>query len=320
MWHEQPGEAGGAESMLRDLTNGLRGLGHEVAWLHDSNIQKAVETWKPDIVQIWTINNFMPLTVTDYLFNAHIPTVWCIMNYWPFCSQNICLKNQDESCNAVNNQCDGNCQSSRVNHGEIINGFPVISLNKYSGDMLKRNGIRSDYIGELGINTEIFKPDLSMRENEVHIYTSSAWVNYPHKGMKYLHEAANGHFNVKLMSGLTREQVSIGLKHADIYVFPSTYEETWGLCLTEAMASGCACIACDVAGARAQIHSGTGLLIPTRSAQEIRDAVMALVKNKKLREYFSNNARAHVLKDHTLEAMGERYLKIYDDVIAKNSV
>ena len=55
------------------------------------------------------------------------------------------------------------------------------------------------------------------------------------------------------MAGLPREKVAEGLKKAHIYVFPSVYEETWGLCLNEAMASGCACIASDVAGARAQI-------------------------------------------------------------------
>jgi hypothetical protein len=317
-WHEQAGTAGGAESMLRDLTKALKDLGHEVAWLHNDKIQEAVETWKPDIVQIWTINNTMPLSVTDYLYDNHIPAAFCLMNYWPFCSQNVCLKNQDESCNAVNNECDGNCQSNRVNHSEVINRFPVISLNQYSGEMFKRNGIRCDYIGELGIDTDMFKPDPSLRENEIQIYTSSAWVDYPHKGMKYLQEAVEGLYNVKLMSGLTREQVAIGLKHADIYVFPSTYEETWGLCLTEAMASGCACISTDIAGARAQIHSGTGLLVPARSAKDIRDAITALVKNKRLREFFSNNAYEHVLQDHTLKAMGKRYAKIYEDIISKS--
>jgi len=304
--------------MLRDLTKALKDQGHEVAWLHSEHIRQAVDTFKPDVVQVWTINNRMPVTAVSYLQDNKIAHVWALMNYWPFCSENIMLKNIDEACNAVNKTCDGNCQSHRVDLADIVNRSPVLALNNYSADIYQRNGVRCDYVAELGVDTDLFRPDEMLMEDGA-IYTSSAWVQFPHKGMRYIQEAImDTPFKVKVMSGLTREQVATGLKHADIFIFPSTYEETWGLCLTEAMASGCACIASDVAGARAQIHPGMGLLVPPRDAGAIREAIRTLVDNREMREYFGRNARAHVVKEHTLEAMGRRYLEVYNDVIKRN--
>lgn len=305
--------------MLRDLTKALKDLGHDVAWLHTDQIELAVREWKPDVVQVWTINNRMPVTAACYLQDNSIPHVWALMNYWPFCSENIMLKNVDESCNAVNGFCDGICQAHRVNMVDIVNRSPVLALNQYSAEIFKRNGLRCDYVAELGIDTNTFKPDYSLRGDEPQIYSSSAWVNFPHKGMRYANAAVQGTpYKVRVMSGLAREQVAFGLKHADIYVFPSTYEETWGLCLTEAMASGCACISSDVAGPRAQIHDGMGILVPPRDASAIREAIYRLIGDKELRLSMGEKARAHVVKEHSLEAMGRRYEAVYQDVLGVN--
>ena len=261
----------------------------------------------------------MPLSTVDYLHESEVPSVWALMNYWPFCSDNVMLKNGDESCNAVNGVCDGSCQSHRVNMSETVNKFPVLALNEYSADIFKRNGLRVDYVAELGVDTDVFKPDPGLRE-EGSIFTSSAWANFPHKGMRYLQQLAQeSNIRIKIMTGLTRDQVALGLKHADIYVFPSTYEETWGLCLTEAMASGCACISTSIAGGRAQIHDGMGLLVPPRDPGAIKDAIDALIGNKKLREYMGEKAREHVVKEHSLAAMGKRFENVYKQVILSKS-
>jgi glycosyltransferase involved in cell wall biosynthesis len=167
----------------------------------------------------------------------------------------------------------------------------------------------------------MFKPDPSERKaDELGIYTSSAWAAFPAKGMRYVKQAIEGTpYNVKLMTNLTRDQVATGLKRADIYIFPSVYEETWGLCLNEAMASGCACITTDNAGGRAQVEDGvTGLIVKKRDPDGLRAAIMRLAEDKELRARLGANARAHVLEDHTLEAMGRRYIAIYEAEIARH--
>jgi hypothetical protein len=311
-WHELEREAGGAESMLRDLTNGLQGLGHEVAWWHNAHIQQAVDEFKPDIVQIWTINNMIPIDAVNYLLENKVKSVWALMNYWPFCGTNIMLKNGDESCNAVTGACDGQCQTPRAGYIELINQFPVLALNRYSAEIYKRNGLRCDYVAELGIDTELFKPDEFKREAGT-IYTSCAWPNYPHKGMRYLLDTG---YDVRLLTNMSRAQVAENLKHADVYVFPSTYEETWGLCLTEAMASGCVCITTDNAGGKAQITDGVnGIIVPKHDAQAIKNTITSLKADIEFRRKLGNAAREHVVKDHGLNAMALRFEKVYNRVV-----
>ena len=322
-WHEDqrgPGQGGGAESLLRDLTKALKDLGHTVAWLHTEHIEQAIEQFKPDVVQIGTIHNRMGFGPARLLQASHFPHVWAQMDYYPFCGGRMLLKNWDEGCKAVNGECDGGCQERRAPQvfSDTVNHSPVLVLNQYSADIYRRNGMRVDYVCELGVDTEMFKPDPAERSPELQIYTASAWAEYPAKGMKYLAQAVkDGKYNVNLMTHLTREDVAAGLKKADVFIFPSTYEETWGLCLNEAMASGCACIASDVAGPRAQIHEGLGMLVPPRDPVAIREALDRLAADKEERASMGEKARAHIEQDHTLEAMALRFLAVYKSVIER---
>ena len=320
IWHEHqtpPGQGGGgAESMLRDQTEALHRLGHTVAWLQSSQIEEAVRRFTPDMVQVQTIHNAFGVEPVTWLQENDIPHVWVLMDYWPFCGGRMLLKNWDEGCAAVDGVCDGQCAEGKANPRllEVVNGSPVIALNRFTADIYRRNGLRCDGVVELGVDTNFFC--LGERDAEVSVYTSSAWAPYPAKGMKYLKEAIEGMgINVNLMTNVTREQIAQGLKRAHIFVFPSTYQETWGLCLQEAMASGCACIASDVAGARAQIEHGvTGILVPPRDPNALRGALQWLLKDNDKREELGRNARDHSVADHNLEAMGRRWANLYTEV------
>lgn len=320
-WHEDqrgPGQGGGAESLLRDLTMALKSFGHDVAWLHTEHIEQAIKQFKPDIVQIGTIHNRMGFGPASLLQESRFPHVWAQMDYYPFCGGRMLLRNWDEGCAAVKGNCDNKCTEKHAPQRwmEVVNKSPVLVLNQYSADIYRRNGMRVDYICELGVDVDLFQPAPEARQPEVQVFTSSAWPEFPAKGIKYLVDAVNGMpYKVNLMTHLTREQVALGLKMADIFVFPSTYEETWGLCLNEAMASGCACIASDVAGPRAQIHEGLGILVPPRNPAAIREAIYTLADNKELRESMGAKAREHVVKEHNLAAMGRRFEKVYQDII-----
>lgn len=323
IFHEDtrgPGEGGGAESLLRDLTTALQRLGHTVAWLHSPQIAQAVDTFKPDVVMVGTIFNKMGFEPMHYLQDNHIPHVWAMMDYYPFCKGRMLLRHWDEGCAGVRGVCDADCEEGRSPSEwlEIVNRSPILAYNQYTAAIYLRNGMRCDYVCELGVDTELFKPDPDQRE-EGSIYTSSAWPEYPAKGIRYLNQALQGtQYKAHLMTHLTREQVAIGLKRADIFVFPSTYEETWGLCLNEALASGCAVIASDVAGARAQVHEGMGILVPPRDPDAIRIALFELTSKLLLREGFGMVAREHNRKEHSLEAMGKRFEAAFQDVILKN--
>ena len=103
------------------------------------------------------------------------------------------------------------------------------------------------------------------------------------------------------------------LRTGNIFVFPSTYQETWGLCLTEAMSTGLACIASSVAGPKAQIRDGfNGLLVPPRDADALADALRRLVNDRDERERLGANARAWALEQASLRRMGRDYTRFYE--------
>jgi len=106
------------------------------------------------------------------------------------------------------------------------------------------------------------------------------------------------------------------LSHAAVYAFPSVYEEIWGLALTEAMACGCACVAFDVAGARAQITQwDNGWLLESRNAKQLADALYWVLAEKQAAAGWGRNARCHVEHDHNLLALGKRWEKTLEEVM-----
>lgn len=323
----EPGKGGGgAESMLRDQTESLRRLGHDVAWLQTGEIARAVDAFKPDVVQVQTIHTSLGLGPARWLQSNGVPHVWALMDYWPFCRGRMLLVDGDlardpRRCPAIDGACDGKCSRGRTSADWLatVNGSPVVALNEYQAAINRRNGLRADYVVELGIDTARFAPDHAKRTPEVSIWASSAWAGFGTKGIDVLGRAVRGTpYNANVMSGLPREKVAEGLKRCHIYVFPSTYEETWGLCLTEAMASGCACIASDVAGPRAQLHDGMGVLVPPRDAAALREVIETLQGDERQRRDYGERAAAHVATEHSLEAMGRRWEAVYQHVMGRS--
>lgn len=313
------GEGGGAESFLRDQMKALKSLGHQVEWFHgNESFAKRIETFKPDVCQVMTVHNFMGFGPVRWLQRRRFPHVWALMDYWPFCGGRMLLRNEDESCAAVEGVCDGECNAGPAPRLflDLSNRSPIMALNPYTAAIYQRNGLRCDYVISLGVEHDYFVPDETKREPG-RIVTVSAWPQWPTKGMHILKAALRrtgykGH----LVTGLPRERVLIELQRADIFVFPSCYQETWGLCLTEAMSCGCACIASDVCGLRAQVEHGVnGLLVPPRDVDALAGALQLLVEDEPLRRKLGERARRSVEEHMTLRHMGEKLEKVYAEVI-----
>lgn len=316
---------GGAESLLRDQTEALRRRGHEIAWLQacrfEDTIELAVNQFQPDVVHIGTIHNFIGPQPAQWLLAHNVPAVWAIMDYWPWCQSRMLLKDGDQSCSAVASVCDNDCATHRRDPSllELVNQFHVVALNRFTADIYRRNGLRADSIVELGVDTALFSPGEKAAASNVNIVTCNAWGSPPTKGLHVIRKAIEGtSINVGIITGMAREKVAEALKCADIFIAPSCYQETWGLTATEAMASGCAVIASDVAGYRAQIEPGvTGLLFENRNYIELRDAITTLMSAHGLRRALGRRAREHVLEDHTLDKMAERWEGVYQAAMGK---
>jgi len=308
--HYNPGAGGGAESALCDQAEALRRLGHEVEIEH-AHPERAYSSFNPDVVHFHTVHCGMGLGVLGWAQLAHIPHCISLHDYWPFCSGRMLLAAYDQPCAAVTGICDGKCESQPMGSSwrETVNGTPTVCFNPYSAAILRRHGIRVDAIIPHGIDTDFFSPG----DGGEGIVTTSAWASSPTKGMHILQRALRKiNANARLVTGVPRARVRDELRRGAIYVFPSCYEETWGLGLTEAMACGLACIASDVCGPRAQIEHGiNGLLVPPRDVDALAEAIQRLLDDPGLRKRLGENARAWAVASANLERMGRDYVTFY---------
>lgn len=318
-----PGKAGGAESAIRDQRKALELLGHDVIVCYEEP-QAAYAEHKPDIVHFHTVHIGLGLGVLRWAQQEKVPHCLSLHDYWPFCGTRMLLKrgnNQGsllaESCNAVEGICDNKCQGRHTSNSirALVNRSRLVAFNPYSAAIFKRHGVRIDAVIPHSIDTDFFSPAESLGDG---IVTVCAWPKYATKGMQILGPALKQvGAAATIVSGVTRERVRDELRKKAIMVFPSCYQETWGLCLTEAMSSGLACIASDVCGPRAQIeHGENGLLVPPNDVGALADALRSLIDNRSEQERLGRNARAWAESECNLERMGRDYVEFYKAVIA----
>lgn len=309
--HYNPNAGGGAESALRDQTEALRRLGHTVE-LELVHPERGYARVRPDAVHFHTVHCAWGLAPLTWAQKAGIPHCISLHDYWPFCESRMLLAEYDRPCAAVTGLCDGKCAGKPQTQKwrATVNQTPTVCFNPYSAAILKRHGIRVDAVIPHGIDTDFFSPDSAQRTG---IVTTSAWASYPTKGMHVLRAALRElGVGARLITGVSRSVVRDELRRGAIYVFPSCYEETWGLGLTEAMACGMACVASDVCGPRAQIEHGVnGLLVPPRDPTALAAALRQLLGDASLREKLGASARAWAVANANLERMGRDYVAFY---------
>jgi glycosyltransferase involved in cell wall biosynthesis len=98
-----------------------------------------------------------------------------------------------------------------------------------------------------------------------------------------------------------------------IFVFPSLYEG-FGLPILEAMASG-ACVVARNASAMAEIIGANGLLVETRDADCLADAIRELLENPERRKSLAKGGAARA-RSFTIESMAQRTFNSYRAALA----
>lgn len=93
---------------------------------------------------------------------------------------------------------------------------------------------------------------------------------------------------------------------ADIFVFPSQME-TFGIVLIEAMAFGVPAISANTGAAQELLGDGlAGIMLPSRAASCLKEAIQNLLTNLELRHQLAVHARERFLRDFELHCNAER--------------
>lgn len=109
------------------------------------------------------------------------------------------------------------------------------------------------------------------------------------------------------------------LKQMDIFAALSVIDESFGVAVLEAGATGLPSVVSNVPGFREIIRDGeTGIIVPVQDIEEAANAIDRLVKDDILRESIGKNANHHVANFYNLETSVNKMMQVYKNAILKS--
>jgi glycosyltransferase involved in cell wall biosynthesis len=110
-----------------------------------------------------------------------------------------------------------------------------------------------------------------------------------------------------------RNDVPNLLASLDVLALPSHAHEGIPQIILQAQAAARAVVATTVGGIPEVVEDGvTGLLVPPRNPKALAEKIESLLADPDLRARLGQAARAKVEKEHSLDAMGDRLLELYE--------
>ncbi|MFN2484420.1 MAG: glycosyltransferase, partial [Candidatus Limnocylindria bacterium] len=104
---------------------------------------------------------------------------------------------------------------------------------------------------------------------------------------------------------------------ADVFVAPSTGQESFGIVLLEAMAAGLPIVASDIHGYKNVVQRGTqGLLVEPRHHRAIAAALYSLAHDPDMRQAMGDAGREKA-GDYSWDRVTERVVAYYREVRAR---
>jgi len=182
----------------------------------------------------------------------------------------------------------------------------------FSGQLWEGKGpqVLVDALGRLRVQ----EPDLVLRLRVI--------GNGSEHFKAYLHEEVRraGMEERTTWDGFVRlPELAARLRQADLFVFPSTWDEPFSITLPAAMASGAAVIATRAGGTPAAFVDGEeGLLVPPGDAEALAGAILKLARDPGLRQRLSQAAIARARRDWSFTAYVDRLERHYLSLAGKN--
>ena len=154
-------------------------------------------------------------------------------------------------------------------------------------------------------------------ENLMHFHQGDNWKNYLKKYMSAPSSGIEGSQSSKIhFTGLV-PQASLAqyYQQADIFIFPSVWNEPFGMPIVEAMVAGKPVIATQ-GGAFPEIidHGKTGLLVERGNSDSLAEAILKLLSDDEFRIRLGNNAYRKAVQYFSFQEMTNSIESVYKSI------
>lgn len=106
------------------------------------------------------------------------------------------------------------------------------------------------------------------------------------------------------------------LSRMDVLVLATTTQEGFGRVIIEAFAAGVPAVATSVGGVTEIIRDGdNGLLVPPEDSQAMSEAIIKLLKDRRLSRELAQKARKDAEEKYTLDKMVDDTIKVYEEAL-----
>ena len=125
--------------------------------------------------------------------------------------------------------------------------------------------------------------------------------------------------HVSFTGFVSRQQLIDSYRDADVFVFPSVWNEPLGMPPIEAMATEVPVVATRVGGITEIVEDGkTGILVEPGDASALAEAILHLLSNEDLRKSMGEAARLRVVELFSWEKIVENLLRQYKNICPDN--
>jgi glycosyltransferase involved in cell wall biosynthesis len=220
----------------------------------------------------------------------------------------------------------------------VQNAEKVVAPSNHLKEMILDN-VKADNLAVIpnGLDVKSFEFDLQRKEKKILLvsrlfefkgfqYFIDAIVNFnidyeinivgegPYKE-NLIQQAKSKNLNINFMGWLDSNSTKFKelYEKSAIFVFPSS-AESFGMVLLEAMASGCAIITTNSSGC-AEVVGDAALLVSPNNSEDIRNALLKLINDEKLRHELGFKARRRLENEFTWDKIANQYVDTYNDVV-----
>ncbi len=117
---------------------------------------------------------------------------------------------------------------------------------------------------------------------------------------------------IRFEGEITQGEITERYHGADVFAFPSVWDEPFGIPVIEAMASGVPVVATQSGAIPEIIENGkTGLLVRRAHAQDLADGILQILRNPELSSSFRNSARVAVQERFSWDNIAKQLKGIY---------